>query len=74
MWLDETLGTRINQERFREIEASGTDAVGVSCPFCMVMVGNAKTELAGKTEPFDVLELAVRALPAHPGKGAPTPA
>jgi len=74
MWLDETLGTRINQERFREIEACGTDAVGVSCPFCMVMVGNAKTELAGKTEPFDVLELAVAALPAHPGKGAPSPA
>jgi len=74
MWLDETLGTRINQERFREIEASGTDAVGVSCPFCMVMVGNAKTELAGTTEPFDVLELAAAALPSHPGKGVPTPA
>ena len=46
-WLDEKLGTRINQERFKEIEASGTDAVGVSCPFCMVMVGNARTELGG---------------------------
>ena len=71
MWLDETLGTRINQARFKEIEAAGTEAVGVSCPFCMVMVGNAKTELAGKTEPFDVLELAASALANSTGKGAP---
>ncbi|HEV8266868.1 MAG TPA: (Fe-S)-binding protein [Thermoanaerobaculia bacterium] len=66
MWLDETIGTRINQSRFDEIEKAGADAVGVSCPFCMVMIGNAKTEMGGKTEAFDVLELAARALPAHP--------
>jgi Fe-S oxidoreductase len=72
MWLDETLGTRINQARYAEIQANGTDAVGVSCPFCMGMLGNAKTETGGTTEPFDVLELAARALPAHPG--APKPA
>ncbi|MFI5182633.1 MAG: (Fe-S)-binding protein [Thermoanaerobaculia bacterium] len=65
MWLDEKLGTRINQMRFAEIESCGTEAVGVSCPFCMVMIGNAKTELSGKTEPFDVLELAASALPAR---------
>lgn len=68
MWLDETIGTRINQMRFAEIEACGTQAVGVSCPFCMVMVANAKTELSGTTEPFDVLELAASALPARGDK------
>ncbi len=66
MWLEETIGARVNQSRFAEIEANGTDAVGVSCPFCMVMLGNAKTELAGRTEAYDVLELAARALPVHP--------
>ena len=67
MWLEEKLGTRINQARYAEIQSNGTDAVGVSCPFCMVMLGNAKTEVAGTTEPFDVLELAAKALPSHPG-------
>jgi Fe-S oxidoreductase len=67
MWLDEKIGTRINQARYAEIQANGTDAVGVSCPFCMVMLGNAKTETGGTTEPFDVLELAAKALPSHPG-------
>jgi Fe-S oxidoreductase len=69
MWLDEKVGARINQARYSEIEGTGTDAVGVACPFCMVMVGNAKTEMSGKTEPLDVLELAVRALPRHPSAG-----
>jgi Fe-S oxidoreductase len=70
MWLDEKIGTRINQARYAEIEEAGTDLVGVSCPFCMVMLGNAQTEMSGKTQPFDVLELAAQALPAHPGAGA----
>jgi Fe-S oxidoreductase len=71
MWLDEKIGTRINQARYAEIQEEGTDLVGVSCPFCMVMLGNAQTEMAGKTQPFDVLELAAAALPTHPGAAAP---
>ncbi len=71
MWLDETIGVRINQSRYAEIEGAGTDAVGVSCPFCMVMVGNAKTELSGRTEPYDVLELAAAALPSLQKTGIP---
>ena len=62
MWMEEKLGTRINQTRMREIADAGTDAVGVSCPFCMVMIGNAKEELAVATQPFDVLELARRSM------------
>ncbi len=62
MWMEEKLGTRINQERMREIAATGAANVGVSCPFCMVMIGNAKDELEVATQPFDVLELARRAM------------
>ena len=62
MWMEEKLGTRINQERMREIVDSGASSVGVSCPFCMVMIGNAKDELGVATQPFDVLELARRSM------------
>jgi len=58
MWMEEKLGSRINQTRMKEIAEAGTDAVGVSCPFCMVMIGNAKDEIGTATAPFDVLELA----------------
>ena len=60
--MEEKLGARINQTRMKEIAEAGTDAVGVSCPFCMVMIGNAKEEIAATTQPFDVLELARRSL------------
>ncbi len=62
MWMEEKLGTRINQTRMQEIVEAKTDAVGVSCPFCMVMIGNAREELAASTQPFDVLELARRSM------------
>ncbi|MGE5277977.1 MAG: (Fe-S)-binding protein, partial [Acidobacteriota bacterium] len=62
MWMEEKLGSRINQTRMKEIVEAGTGAVGVSCPFCMVMIGNAKEEIGAPTEPFDVLELARRAM------------
>ena len=62
MWMEEKLGSRINQTRMKEIVAAGTDAVGLSCPFCMVMIGNAKEEIGAATQPFDVLELARRAM------------
>jgi Fe-S oxidoreductase len=69
MWMEEKLGTRINQTRMREIAEAGTGSVGVSCPFCMVMIGNAKDEIGVATVPFDVLELARKAMapPAPPG-------
>ena len=62
MWMEEKLGVRINQMRMTEIAASGAGSVGVSCPFCMVMIGNAKDELGVATQPFDVLELARRSM------------
>ncbi|MEO8191497.1 MAG: (Fe-S)-binding protein [Acidobacteriota bacterium] len=62
MWMEEKIGTRINQTRMQEIAEAKTDSVGVSCPFCMVMIGNAKEELGVSTQPFDVLELARRSM------------
>ncbi len=71
MWMEEKLGSRINQTRMKEIADAGTDAVGVSCPFCMVMIGNAREEIGATTVPFDVLELARRSLssPSSAGRG-----
>ena len=66
MWMEEKLGSRINQTRMKEIVDSGAGSVGVSCPFCMVMIGNAKEEIGASTQPFDVLELARRSMGQNP--------
>jgi Fe-S oxidoreductase len=59
-WLDEKLGTRINQERVREAastlgDAGGTIATG--CPFCLTMLEDGVNEL-GCQEKLDVLDVA----------------
>ncbi len=69
MWMEEKLGTRINQARMKEIAETGAGAVGVSCPFCMVMIGNAKEEIGVSTAPFDVVELARRSMEPPPQSG-----
>ena len=38
MWMEETRGTRINEERTRQAIATGAEAVVTECPFCMTMI------------------------------------
>ena len=70
MWMEEKLGTRINQTRMREVEDVRGDSVSMSCPFCMIMLSNAKEEIAATTVPYDVLELARRSM-EPPGAAPP---
>jgi Fe-S oxidoreductase len=59
MWLEEDIGTRVNQERTREALATGADTVAVACPFCMTMIGDGTRELEvdDRLEVRDVAEL-----------------
>jgi len=63
MWLEETLGERINQTRYAQLEASGTPHVAVACPYCFSMLSDAQNELdrVGATT-TDVIELVAEAL------------
>jgi Fe-S oxidoreductase len=38
MWMEETRGTRINEERTRQVLETGASTVATACPFCMVMM------------------------------------
>jgi Fe-S oxidoreductase len=70
MWLEEKLGTRINQTRMRQLQESGVNDVAVACPFCAVMVGNAQQELGIEgAQTVDVIRLAAEAL----GNGSSQP-
>jgi Fe-S oxidoreductase/nitrate reductase gamma subunit len=63
MWLEEKLGSRINQTRLRQLQESGASDVAVACPFCAVMVGNAQQELGlEQAKTLDVITLAAQAL------------
>jgi Fe-S oxidoreductase len=40
MWLDETLGTRINENRTDELLATEPDVVAAACPYCVDMLAD----------------------------------
>jgi Fe-S oxidoreductase len=61
MWMEETIGTRINQNRADEAIGTGATKVAVACPFCNVMLTDGVTvrqqEGAAK-ESIEVLDVA----------------
>jgi Fe-S oxidoreductase/nitrate reductase gamma subunit len=59
-WLEEKLGTRINQERVREAAETlgpGGGVVATGCPFCLTMLQDGVNEL-GKEDQLRVLDVA----------------
>jgi Fe-S oxidoreductase len=43
MWMEETIGARINDTRTTEAVATGADTIAVGCPFCHVMLSDGLT-------------------------------
>ena len=68
MWLEERTGTRINANRVEEALALNPDSITTSCPYCMVMLGDAVNakKAAGQAkenlEVIDVSQLLIRAV------------
>jgi len=52
----------VNANRFREAQASGADTLAVGCPFCMVMLNDAKNDAKSEVKVLDVAEIVVQAL------------
>jgi Fe-S oxidoreductase len=67
MWMEEKIGTRINQNRVEEIANSGASTVATACPFCLTMLRDGVNEkgLEEKLAVSDVAELLAEALPAQ---------
>ncbi len=57
MWMEETIGKRINLERSQEIVATGVSTVGVGCPFCLTMIEDGMKEL-GREEALKTMDIA----------------
>jgi Fe-S oxidoreductase len=65
MWLEESLGRRINQMRFEQLSATGTTEVAVACPYCFSMLSDAQRESdLEQAQTLDVIELVAMSLDA----------
>ncbi|MBK5216617.1 MAG: 4Fe-4S dicluster domain-containing protein [Propionibacteriales bacterium] len=61
MWMEETIGTRINVNRTEEAIATGADQIAVGCPFCRIMLSDGLTlkQSEGEARPeVEVLDVA----------------
>lgn len=57
MWMDETLGKRINQERLAQLLATNAETVATACPYCMIMLDDAVKE-KGLEDCIQIMDIA----------------
>jgi Fe-S oxidoreductase len=56
MWMEETIGKRVNMDRTEEALNTGADVISTACPFCMIMLDDAVK--ANGREDVSVLDIA----------------
>ena len=74
MWMEETIGSRINETRTAEAVATGADQIAVGCPFCRVMLSDGLTAQQANgnaREEVEVLDVAQMLLAAVKGESKP---
>lgn len=64
MWLEESIGTRINVLRTEQALAEHPKVIATACPYCAVMIGDGITALGREAEVVnkDIAELVAEAL------------
>jgi Fe-S oxidoreductase len=57
MFMEETIGKRINHERAQEVIATGANQVAAACPFCITMLTDGIRDNNGNAEVKDIAEI-----------------
>jgi Fe-S oxidoreductase len=60
MWMEETIGKRVNVERTDEALGTGADLITTSCPYCLIMLDDAVNQRRseGKVNGVKVIDIA----------------
>ena len=77
MWIDETIGKRINVVRVEQALELAPRTIATACPYCAVMVGDGLGALQpdGAIQSRDIAELVADAMRVTtPPAGSPVPA
>ncbi|TMF44900.1 MAG: (Fe-S)-binding protein [Chloroflexi bacterium] len=57
MWMEESRGRPINEERVREAMGTGAETLAVACPFCTVMLDDGVRTTGAKLQVIDLATL-----------------
>ena len=64
MWMEESIGTKVNDERSRELVGTGADRIATACPFCYVMMDDGVKAVASEEDAPKVADIAMHILEA----------
>ena len=63
MWMEETIGTKVNDARSEQLVSTGAERVATACPFCYIMIDDGVKGI-GKGEDVQVADIAQHLLEA----------
>jgi Fe-S oxidoreductase len=73
MWMEETIGKRVNMERTDEALGTGAEVVSTACPYCLIMLDDAVRahQREDEVKVLDLSQVVERSLgPAEPARQA----
>jgi Fe-S oxidoreductase len=72
MWMEETVGKKVNDERAQEAIATGATRVATACPFCYIMLDDGVKGAGVEDDAVKVADIAIHVLDALTKKPAVT--
>ena len=64
MWMEESIGTKINDERALEAVSTGVGRVATACPFCYIMMDDGVKAAGVEEDSIKVADIAIHVLEA----------
>jgi Fe-S oxidoreductase len=64
MWMEETIGTKVNDERAQEAISTGASRVATACPFCYIMLDDGVKAAGMEESQVKVADIAIHLLDA----------
>ncbi len=64
MWMEESIGTKVNDERAREAISTGATRVATACPFCYIMLDDGVKAAGAEEDQVKVADIAIHVLDA----------
>lgn len=64
MWMEETIGTKVNDERAQEAISTGASRVATACPFCYIMLDDGVKAAGVEEDQVRVADISIHLLEA----------
>ena len=64
MWMEESIGKKVNVERSQELIATGATRVATACPFCYIMIDDGVKSQGEEEEDVKVADISMHLLEA----------